>query len=123
MPLSSEYQKKTILQVLPSLISGGVERGTIEVAKKLYEKNYEAIVVSSGGPLVEQLKSLQIIHISLDVSSKNPLTIWKNVFLLKKIIQEYKVDIVHARSRAPAWSCYFAAKSANATWNDDAIGA
>ena len=100
-----EYHKKTILQVLPSLVSGGVERGTIELARKLKELNYGSLVVSAGGPLLEQLKELDIPHIKLDVDSKNPLRIKANAKNLEQIIKDYNVDLVHARSRAPAWSC------------------
>ncbi|WPY00805.1 Glycosyltransferase family 4 protein [Candidatus Trichorickettsia mobilis] len=109
-----EYHKKTILQVLPSLVSGGVERGTIELARKLKELNYGSLVVSAGGPLLEQLKELDIPHIKLDVDSKNPLRIKANAKNLEQIIKDYNVDLVHARSRAPAWSCYMATRSTNA---------
>lgn len=105
--------KKTILQVVPALISGGVERGTIEVSKKLLKVGYNIVVISAGGPLVEELKDMKITHITLNVASKNPFTIWHNTKLIIDVIKEYKVDLVHARSRAPAWSCYMSAKSLN----------
>ncbi len=110
---SEQYHKPTILQVIPALFSGGVERGTIEVAKMLKEVGYNPIVVSSGGLLVEELLALDIIHIYMNSDSKNPFTIWKNARLLSEIINKYQVDIVHARSRAPAWSCYIATKATN----------
>ncbi len=106
-----KYHKKTILQVVPALVSGGVERGTIEIAKYLGECKYNSIVISAGGPLVEILNQHGITHINLNVISKNPFTIWKNAKLISKIIKEYNVDLIHARSRAPAWSCYMAARS------------
>ncbi|MGB0934467.1 MAG: glycosyltransferase [Alphaproteobacteria bacterium] len=99
---------KTVLQVLPRLNSGGVERGTVELDKYLRDKGWNSIVCSEGGALV----SPDMHHISLDVASKNPLTIIKNIFKLESVIRQNKVDIVHARSRAPAWSAYFAAKRA-----------
>lgn len=108
-----QYHKPTILQVVPALFSGGVERGTIEIAKMLKERDYNVIVVSSGGTLVEELVSANIPHIKMNSASKNPFTIWKNARLLAEIIREHKVDLVHARSRAPAWSCYMATQSTN----------
>jgi len=97
-----------IMQVLPALISGGVERGTIDIATALIKNGHRAIVVSSGGGLVKQLEKIGAIHIKLAVQSKNPFVLRKNAHTLKELILEHKVDIVHARSRAPAWSCYWA---------------
>lgn len=109
---TKEYHKKTILQVVPALVSGGVERGTIEIAGKLsYSDEFNSLVVSAGGPLVDKLDKLGIPHVELNVSSKNPFTIWKNAKLIAGIIKKYNVDLVHARSRAPAWSCYMATKA------------
>ncbi|XVN43071.1 MAG: glycosyltransferase family 4 protein [Candidatus Rickettsia vulgarisii] len=107
------YHKPTILQVLPSLYSGGVERGTIEISKMLKESGHNVIVVSAGGTLVSELTVNHITHIYMNSASKNPFTMWKNAKLLAKIIKEHNVDIIHARSRAPAWSCYMAAKATN----------
>ncbi|MCC8417678.1 MAG: glycosyltransferase family 4 protein [Rickettsia endosymbiont of Bryobia graminum] len=107
------YHKPTILQVLPSLYSGGVERGTIEISKMLKATGHNVIVVSAGGRLVSELTTDHITHIYMNSASKNPFTIWKNVKLLTQIIKEHNVDIIHARSRAPAWSCYMAAKATN----------
>ncbi|MDR0296914.1 MAG: glycosyltransferase family 4 protein [Rickettsia sp.] len=111
--LPKRYHKPTILQVVPALFSGGVERGTIEVAKMLKKVDYNVIVVSSGGSLAEELVVADIPHISMNSATKNPFSIWKNARTLSEIIKEYDVDIVHARSRAPAWSCYMAAKATN----------
>jgi glycosyltransferase involved in cell wall biosynthesis len=96
--------------VVPSLISGGVERGTIDIALKLKE-SYNPIVISVGGPLVTILIHNQIPHIYLNVASKNPFLIWNNAKFITKIVKEYNVDIIHARSRAPAWSCYMVAQA------------
>jgi len=103
-------KKPVILQVLPELQSGGVERGTIEIAKAGKNLGYEMLVTSSGGKMVQQLEEAHIKHITLPLASKNPFKIIRNIGLLKDLIKEHNVDIVHARSRAPAWSAYFAAK-------------
>jgi glycosyltransferase involved in cell wall biosynthesis len=103
-------KKPVILQVLPELQSGGVERGTVEIAKAGKKLGYEMIVTSSGGKMVPQLEEAHINHIILPLASKNPFKILRNIRLLKDVIKKYDVDIVHARSRAPAWSAYFAAK-------------
>jgi glycosyltransferase involved in cell wall biosynthesis len=104
------HKKPVVMQILPSLQSGGVERGTIDVAKALKKADFEPIVVSSGGILTYQLKEAKIKHIELPVKSKNPLTIFLNINRLVKIIRENHVDIIHVRSRAPMWSAYFACK-------------
>lgn len=102
--------RPTILQVLPALNSGGVERGTIEMAEAIAHVGWKSIVVSSGGRMLDELKRTRSEHITLPVSSKKPLTIWKNAKLLSNIIKQNNVSIVHARSRAPAWSAWMAAK-------------
>lgn len=99
-----------ILQVLPRLEQGGVERGTIEVATALRKAGWEPIVVSGGGRMVYELTKQGIRHITLPVYSKNPLRIRRNATLLAKVIKEHNVDIVHARSRAPAWAAKKAAE-------------
>jgi len=112
--MEQNIEPKTILQILPSLESGGVERGTIDIAKALKKDGFIPIVVSSGGILVYDLKEANILHIAMNVKSKNPITIFFNIGKLQKIINEYKVDIVHVRSRAPMWSAYFACKKSSA---------
>jgi glycosyltransferase involved in cell wall biosynthesis len=102
--------KAVILQVLPELESGGVERGTVEIVKALSDKGYTAIVASAGGKLTSQIEKLGGKNITLPLDSKNPLVIYNNIRRLVKVIKQHKVDIVHARSRAPAWSAYFACK-------------
>ncbi len=99
----------TIMQVLPSLISGGVEKGTIEIAKSLVANGFQSIVLSSGGSLVTELEKY-CPHITLNVQSKNPFNMWRNIQAISQMLKEHNVDIIHARSRAPAWSCYYAAK-------------
>ena len=106
----TERKFPLVLQILPSLNGGGVERGTIEVAKALKSNGYESLVCSSGGFLTKDLQRIKVEHITLPVSTKNPFKIWQNSKTLAKIIREKGIDIIHARSRAPAWSAYFAAK-------------
>ncbi len=109
--MDTKYHKKTILQVVPALVSGGVERGTLEIAKKIAETGYNSIVISAGGPLVKALEEAGSTHITMNVASKNPITIWFNARKIANVIRNRNVDIIHARSRAPAWSCYMAAKA------------
>ncbi len=99
-----------ILQVLPRLESGGVERGTIEIAEAIKEAGMRPLVASSGGPMVPHITHAGGEHITLPLQSKNPLVIHSNALHLVKIIKKYGVDLIHARSRAPAWSAYLAAK-------------
>jgi lipid-A-disaccharide synthase len=103
-----------VLQVVPALVTGGVERGTVETTAALVKAGYRALVASSGGPMAREIEAAGGTHITLPLASKNPLTMAANVTRLQKIIRHYKVDIVHARSRAPAWSAYFAAKRTSA---------
>lgn len=94
--------------------AGGVERGTVEIAGAIAEAGGRAIVASAGGPLLHELDRVGAEHVTLPLQSKNPVTMWHNVERLEKIIRDEKVDIVHARSRAPAWSAWLAAKRAGA---------
>ncbi len=99
-----------ILQILPRLEQGGVERGTIEVASAIRDAGWTPIVVSGGGRLVHELERIGAEHITLPVYSKNYFTMRKNAKLLAQIIKDKRVDIIHARSRAPAWSAKWAAE-------------
>lgn len=102
--------KPVVMQILPALESGGVERGTVDVAKALKEDGFEPIVVSRGGVLVHQLLEARITHVTLPVDSKNPFTIFLNIGRIIALIKAKKVDVIHVRSRAPMWSAYFACK-------------
>ena len=93
-----------ILQILPALGQGGVERGTIEIAAALTKAGIENAVVSSGGAMVPQLEKLGVKHYTLQVQSKNPFTVWMNGGRLAKIVREGGYTLMHVRSRAPAWS-------------------
>ena len=74
-----DSKQKVILQIIPSLQSGGVERGTIDIAKSLKKHNFIPMVASSGGVLTYDLKEAKIEHFEIDVKSKNPLTIFLNI--------------------------------------------
>ncbi len=100
----------TILQVIPDLNSGGAERTTLDVAKAVVEAGGKALVASQGGQMVPELEALGAEHIVLPVKSKNPATLWKNAARLAEIVTTRKVSLLHARSRAPAWSCLWAAR-------------
>lgn len=102
----------TVMQVLPALKVGGVERGTVEFAIYLKQQGHQPIVVSSGGPLVDELDAHQIKHITLNVGKKSLTTLWL-IKKLKHLILDLKVDVVHARSRLPAWLSYWAIKLIN----------
>ncbi len=106
-------KQPVLLQVLPSLYAGGVERGTLEIARAAVKEGFKSLVTSSGGQMVDQLVSEGSEHILLDLMTKNPLKIKSNAKLIEGIINEHDVDIVHARSRAPAWSAYKACKKNN----------
>jgi glycosyltransferase involved in cell wall biosynthesis len=102
--------KKTVLQVLPSLVSGGVERGTIDVAQALVKAGWRALVVSQGGPLVRELDRAGAEHIVLPLNTKNPRRVKENIGRIAEVIRRENVSLVHARSRAPGWSAREAAK-------------
>lgn len=101
---------KTILQVIPDLAAGGAERTTIEVAEAIIEAGGRALVVSQGGRLLPELEKAGGLNVELPVRSKNPITIRRNAMKLARLIRAQSVDLVHARSRAPAWSTYWAAR-------------
>jgi glycosyltransferase involved in cell wall biosynthesis len=101
-----------VLQVLPSLEigGGGVERTAIDIAAAIRANGAPAFVASSGGQLVSELDRRGAQHITLPLASKNPLVMRRNVQRLVDIIEEHGINIVHARSRAPAWSARAAAR-------------
>lgn len=98
-----------VLQVLPRLVTGGVERGTVEVAAALVAAGWKAVVASEGGPMVREIERAGARHVELPLASKNPVTMRRNVDRLAQLIRREHVDIIHARSRAPAWSALGAA--------------
>ena len=99
-----------VLQVIPKLGYGGAETGCYDIAHYLSEKKCKSFIVTSGGDLTKYIDKKKVKLIRLPVQSKNPLLIFLNSIILIGIILFYNITIVHARSRAPAWSCLIATK-------------
>ena len=99
-----------VLQVVPALETGGVERGTTDIASALVKAGFRAYVASRGGRLVHDLERVGATHVTLPVHSKNPFVMLRNIDRLGALIVRHDIAIVHARSRAPAWSAYIAAR-------------
>ena len=97
-------QQKCAVQVLPALNSGGVERGTLEMAEYLVEKGWKSVVISSGGRLEQRLLRQGSLHINLPSHTKNPLRWFNLKAQYEKIFIQEKPDIIHVRSRVPAWT-------------------
>ncbi len=95
-------RRLTIVQLLPALDAGGVERSTLEIAEALVGEGHRAIVVSRGGRMLPRLQALGAEHIALDIGHKSPWT-FRHVPALRRLFAEVDADIVHARSRLPAW--------------------
>lgn len=95
-----------IMQVLPALNAGGVEQGVVDLNAAITAAGGKSIVVSSGGRMVNEITKGGGLHVTLPVHSKNPLVMAANIRRLRKIIHQYNVDVVHACSRAPAWSAW-----------------
>lgn len=104
--------KLTVVQILPALESGGVERGTLEIGKHLVREGHRSIVISAGGRMVEQLKREGSEHLAWEVGVKSPWT-FRFVPRLRRFLRENRVDILHARSRMPAWVAWLAWKGMN----------
>ena len=105
--------KINVLQVIPKLGYGGAETGCYDIAHYLPEKNCGSFIVTSGGPLTKFIDKKKVKLIKLPVHSKNPLIILFNSIILIFLIVFFKISVVHARSRAPAWSCLLATKITN----------
>ncbi len=100
-----------VLQILPALELGGVERGTVDLARSLKAKGVEVVVISGGGTLVQELERERISHYSLPVGKKSLFSL-SLVQRIEEIIQKERIDLVHARSRVPGWLAWFAARKA-----------
>ncbi|MGV8961454.1 MAG: glycosyltransferase [Stenotrophomonas sp.] len=103
-------RRLTVVQLLPALHSGGVERSTLEIAQALVAAGHRAIVVSAGGRLVEPLLDSGAEHLTLDIGRKSLLTL-RHVGSLRRLFAEVGADIVHARSRLPAWLAWYALRA------------
>ncbi len=106
----------TVMQVIPNLGAGGAEQTTVDVTAALVAAGHRAVVVSNGGPRVLEIQRAGGLHVEMPVHSKNPLTMWLNAKRLRRLIRKHDVDIVHARSRAPAWSCFWACEKSRAAF-------
>lgn len=106
----SSTHKLNILQCLPSLNSGGVERGTVDICRYLLAQGHTVHVASAGGRWVEELTDMGVRHWTLPLHRKNPLQLLRNARHLRQIIRQQGIQVVHGRSRAPAWSAYAATR-------------
>ncbi|MFA7386692.1 MAG: glycosyltransferase family 4 protein [Thiohalobacteraceae bacterium] len=95
----------TVVQILPAMESGGVERGTVEVGAELVRRGHRAIVISAGGRMVHELARHKVEHVDWTVGKKS-LTTLRFIRRLRKFLRDERVDILHARSRLPAWIAY-----------------
>ena len=102
--------KLKVLQVIPKLGYGGAETGCFDLAHYLYEEKCKSYLATNGGQLTKFVDKNKVKLFKIPVNSKNPILILINSIILSFIILFYNIDIIHARSRAPAWSCYIATK-------------
>ena len=102
--------KLKVLQVIPRLGYGGAEIGCYDLAHYLKEQKSSSFIATSGGELLKYIDKKKVKLFRLPVHSKNPLMILINIFILTFIVLFYKINILHVRSRAPAWSCYYVSK-------------
>lgn len=112
--MNSRAAPPAVLQILPSLVSGGVERGTLEIAEALVAAGMRSFVASAGGPLVPALEALGARHVALPLDTKSPPGIWRNAAALAALARAEGIGVLHARSRAPAWSALIAARRTGA---------
>ncbi|MFK8033006.1 MAG: glycosyltransferase family 4 protein [Hyphomicrobiales bacterium] len=101
---------RTILQIVPRLEAGGAERTTVDIAEAIVKAGGTALVVAEPGRLVKDVERVGGEFINMDAASKNPIQMIKTAYALSKVIKARDVDIVHARSRAPAWPALWAAR-------------
>ena len=102
--------KLKVLQVIPRLGYGGAEIGCYDLAHYLKEQKSSSFIATSGGELLKYIDKKKVKLFRLPVHSKNPLLILINIFILTFIVLFHKINILHVRSRAPAWSCYYVSK-------------
>ncbi|HEY8682942.1 MAG TPA: glycosyltransferase, partial [Rhodanobacter sp.] len=97
----------TVVQLIPALHSGGAERSALEIARALVQAGHRSVVISAGGRLVEQLQAEGSEHVMLDMGRKSLRTLLR-LGALRRLLRDLKPDIVHARSRLPAWLGWWA---------------
>ena len=102
--------KLKVLQVIPRLDYGGAEIGCYDLAHYLSEQKSKSYIATSGGKLTKYINKKKVKLFKTPVHSKNPILMILNIFILSLIVIFYRINIIHVRSRAPAWSCYFVAK-------------
>ena len=102
--------KLKVLQVIPKLDIGGAETGCFDIAHYLHEKDCESFIITNGGLLTKYINKKKVKYIRLPVNTKNPILMLFNTIFISIIVLIYNINIIHARSRAPAWSCFFASK-------------
>src|SRR5690606_36440509 len=107
-----EQHRPTILQIIPRLDTGGAERTTIEMTQAIVAAGGRALVATEGGRMLPQLTDAGGEAILLNAGTKNPLSMLANARRLKELVAREGVDLLHARSRAPAWSALLAARLA-----------
>ncbi len=108
--MSPPSRPPRILQVIPALGTGGAEQTALDIGEALVAAGWTSFVASQGGRLLHQLEEGGSQHVHMPLDTKNPIRIWRNAALLARFIREHNIDIVHARSRAPAWSALIAAR-------------
>jgi glycosyltransferase involved in cell wall biosynthesis len=108
--------RMTVLQLVPALQAGGAERATVDIAAALVRAGHRALVMSAGGDMVEELRNCGAEHLQRDIGAKNPISVCTNAKYLRCFVQGEKIDLLHARSRIPAWSGYLAARSSRLPW-------
>lgn len=102
-----------ILQIVPELNVGGVETGTVDLARRLVKAGHKAVVISAGGAMVKELEEGGVLHYQLPVHKKSIFTILAMIPKVAEVIKKENIDIVHGRSRVPAWIAYYACRRAN----------
>ena len=108
--MNLDIKSYSVLQVLPHLNSGGLVSGAVEISEALQKTGMNSFVASAGGRREREITKAGGKVINFSLGSMNPIIMLLNVYKLSRIIKRYKINIIHARSRAPAWSAYFAAK-------------
>ena len=103
-------KKIRLLQVIPRLDVGGAETGCKDIAQFISNQNYFSAILCSGGEQIKNIDKTKVKIFRFSIQSKNPFVIFFNIFIILFIVFFYKINIIHVRSRAPAWSSYFASK-------------